>query len=46
MDIESEIDGWKIVLNITEFILHANLRDYLNEFRKVILISSVLEPMG
>jgi hypothetical protein len=34
MDIESEIDGWKIVLNITEFILHANLRDYLNEFRK------------
>lgn len=32
MDIESEIIGWKIILNTTEFLLHYNLRNYVNDF--------------
>lgn len=35
MDIEREVNGWKIVLNTTEFIIHDNLRTYLIEFKKV-----------
>jgi hypothetical protein len=34
MDIEREVDGWKIVLNTTEFILHNNLKAYLHDFKK------------
>lgn len=34
MDIEREVEGWKIILNTTEFILHHNLREYLFDFKK------------
>src|SRR6476620_3083168 len=32
MDVEREIKGWKMVLNITEFILHYNLNEYIQDF--------------
>ena len=31
MEIEEEFDGWKMALNITEFILHSDLRSYCQE---------------
>jgi len=31
MDIEKEIDDWKMCLNVTEFILHPNLKNYLSK---------------
>lgn len=33
MEIEKEFDCWKIVLNTTEFIIHENLKEYLNDFQ-------------
>jgi hypothetical protein len=32
MDIESEFSGWKIALNITEFILHPALKKYCEDY--------------
>jgi hypothetical protein len=32
MDIEQEIAGWKMCLNVTEFVMHDNLRQFVNEF--------------
>lgn len=34
MDIEKEFDGWKVVLNITEFILHYDLKEYIGTFMR------------
>ncbi|NBD17283.1 MAG: glycosyltransferase family 2 protein [Cyanobacteria bacterium] len=34
MEIEREIDGWKIILNTTEFILSSDLKTYLIEFEQ------------
>ena len=34
MDIESQISGWKVCLNTTEFILLPNLDEYLDEFER------------
>lgn len=35
MDIESSINGWKMTLNTTEFLLKRNLKEYLWEFEKI-----------
>src|SRR5262249_20266531 len=35
MDIEATIAGWKMCLNVTEFVLHDNLKQYVAEFERV-----------
>lgn len=46
MLIEEEFDGWKMALNITEFILHPDLRSYCKELddlgRKGIMTTGVI----
>lgn len=32
MDIEREITGWKMCLNVTEFVMHHDLKGFLTEF--------------
>jgi hypothetical protein len=34
MDVERGLRGWKMCLNVTEFVLHHNLRYYLQEFQR------------
>jgi hypothetical protein len=34
MDVERELGGWKMCLNVTEFVMHHNLRAYLAEFER------------
>lgn len=34
MNIEREVDGWKIILNTTEFLLHYDLKTYLYNFKE------------
>jgi len=35
MDIEREISGWKMCLNVTEFVIHHDLREYLVQLAMV-----------
>ena len=35
MDIEREISGWKMCLNVTEFLIHHDLRRFVAEFERV-----------
>src|SRR5262245_6333078 len=32
MDVEREVSGWKVCLNVTEFLLHHDLRTFVTEF--------------
>ncbi len=32
MEIEQELSGWKMCLNVTEFVMHHNLRSFVTEF--------------
>jgi Glycosyl transferase family 2 len=34
MDVERQITGWKMCLNVTEFILHHDLRGFVTEFER------------
>jgi hypothetical protein len=34
MDLESRYEGWKVVLNVTEFLFHDDLRSYLSVFER------------
>jgi Glycosyl transferase family 2 len=34
MDIEKEVRGWKMCLNVTEFVMHHDLRLHLEQFEK------------
>src|SRR5262249_53188540 len=35
MDIEQAISGWKMCLNVTEFVMQENLRQFVAEFERV-----------
>jgi Glycosyl transferase family 2 len=35
MDIENELSGWKMCLNVTEFIMHHDLRQFVTEFERI-----------
>lgn len=35
MDIEREFPGWKMCLNVTEFVMHDDLRSYIAEFERI-----------
>src|SRR5580698_9809983 len=35
MDIEQEFAGWKMCLNVTEFVMHDDLRSFLKEFEHI-----------
>jgi Glycosyl transferase family 2 len=35
MDIEKELTGWKMCLNVTEFVMHPNLKGFVAELERV-----------
>ena len=35
MDVEATVPGWKMCLNVTEFVMHVDLREYIAELERV-----------
>ncbi len=46
MDLERQHDGWKVVLNATEFLFHDDLRGYLASLRRTQPSASVVGMRG